>query len=113
MTVLHDTQPRRNTRPAPRARRFGYLVAVFVNLVLLLLIHGAPGWRTVGFLTADTPAILPWVTASLAAGVTANAVYLLSDPPRLVALGGIVTTSIGLGAQGRIWEIFRSTSDRR
>jgi hypothetical protein len=40
------------------------------------------------------------------AGLVANLLYLFRDPPRLRALGDLVTTGIGLAAMVRIWQVF-------
>ncbi|MCD2109914.1 MULTISPECIES: hypothetical protein [Rhodococcus] len=87
-------------------RRAGYLVAIVVDAVLLYLINGWPGWDVVPLLTEDTTRVLGWVNASIIAGVVTNAVYLVSDPPRLKALGDLVVNGIGLYALVRIWQVF-------
>lgn len=99
-------------RPSATARRTGYLVAAAVNAVLLYLLNQSPGWEAVPFLTAQTPQVLPLVNASMAAGLVANLVYLFADPPRLRALGDLVTTGIGLAAMVKIWQVFPFSFDK-
>lgn len=93
-------------RPGPGVRRFGYAVAAVVNAVLLYLVNASPGWEDVPFLTNATTLVLGAVNASIAAGLVANLVYLIADPPRLRALGDAVTTAVGLYAMVRIWQVF-------
>jgi hypothetical protein len=93
-------------RPSATARRTGYLISVAVNAALLYLVNRRPGWDAVPFLTAQTPQVLDLVNASMIAGLVANLVYLFRDPPRLRALGDLVTTGIGLAAMVRIWQVF-------
>jgi hypothetical protein len=50
--------------------------------------------------------VLPLVNASIIAGIAANAVFILLDPVWLRALGDIVTTSVGLAAMVRLWQVF-------
>jgi hypothetical protein len=50
--------------------------------------------------------VLGWVNASIAAGVAMNAVYLISDPEWLRALGDVATTTIGLVALLVIWQVW-------
>ncbi|HET8595303.1 MAG TPA: hypothetical protein VFM07_08650, partial [Intrasporangium sp.] len=88
------------------SRRLGYTIAVAVNAVLIYLVNVAPGWDAVPFLTPATTEVLPWVNASMIAGVVANAVYVAWDPTWFKALGDIVTTSIGIVAMVRIWQVF-------
>lgn len=98
-------------RPSVAARRTGYLVSVAINAVLLYLVNRRPGWDALPFLTSDTELVLGLVNASLIAGVVANLVYLLTDPPRIRALGDLVTTAIGLVAMVRIWQVFPFSFD--
>ncbi|EWT05557.1 hypothetical protein N864_04025 [Intrasporangium chromatireducens Q5-1] len=98
MTVHH--------RQPVAGRRIGYTIAVGVNAVLLYLINVAPGWDAVPFLTPATPQVLPWVNAALIASAVANALYVVWDPRWFRALGDIVTTSIGIVAMVRLWQVF-------
>jgi hypothetical protein len=93
-------------RPGPGARRFGYVVAVAVNALLLYLVNARPGWDAVPFLTDDTTLVLGAVNASITAGLVVNLLYLVADPRRLRASGDILTTTIGLYAMARVWQVF-------
>jgi hypothetical protein len=93
-------------RPAVGTRRVGYAAAVLVNAALLFAVNGWPGWEAVPFLTDDTTLVLGLVNASILVSLAANAVYLLHDPPWLRALGDVATTSVGLAAVVRIWQVF-------
>lgn len=88
------------------SRRLGYLIAVGVNALLLYFVNVSPGWEVVPFLTPATADVLPWVNATMIAGVVANALYVAWDPRWFKALGDIVTTSIGIAAMVRIWQVF-------
>jgi hypothetical protein len=102
MTELATT----TRRPSAPARRFGYVVAVAINAVLLWLIHGWPGWQAVPFLTPETTQVLGLVDASLAAAIAVNVVQLGWDPRWLVTLGSLVTTAFGLAAMVRMLQVF-------
>lgn len=93
-------------RPGVATRRVGYVAAVVVNAFLLYAVNVWPGWDELPFLTEDTPDVLGLVNASMLVSVAANAVYLVHDPPWLRALGDVVTTSVGLAALVRIWQVF-------
>jgi hypothetical protein len=97
-------RPRR--RPERSVRRVGYAVGAVVNGVLLWLVHVWPGWEAVPFLTGDFSEVVGLVTLALWAGIATNLVYLVSDPRWLTALGGLVTTGIGLAAAVRLWQLF-------
>lgn len=95
---------------APRqslaARRFGYGVAVVVNVVLLLAINWWPGWQAVPFLTPDTELVIGFVNASIVASLLANLVYLARDDTWLRSAGDLVTVTVGLVALLRTWQVF-------
>ena len=93
-------------RQSAGARRAGYLLAIGFSTVLLLILNGRPGWQAIPFLTSDTGQVLWLVNLSLAAGIAANVVYLVCDPPWVRSLGDLVTTGIGLAAAIRIWQVF-------
>ena len=93
-------------RPRPGARRAGYVVAAVVNAVMLYLVNRWPGWEAVPFLTDATVLVLGIVNASFVVGIVANLVYLVADPPRLRAVGDLVTTGVGIAAIVRVWQVF-------
>lgn len=110
----HTTPHHVRARPGPAARRFGYVIGAAVNVALLYLVNGSPGWEAVPFLTDATTEVLGLVNASIAANLVAQLVYLAWDPPWLKALGDLVTTSVGVLAMVRVWQVwpleFRSGS---
>ncbi len=97
---------RARRRQSVASRRFGYVVAIVLNAVLLHLINRSPGWEALAFLTDDTPRVLGLVNASIVAGIVVNAVYAVSDPRWLRAFGDLVTTVIGLAALVQLWTVF-------
>lgn len=100
------TQTVISERSSVGIRRFGYVVGALVNVVLLCLANIWPGWEAVPFLTVETLLVIGMVNASIVSNIVANAVYLVNDTPLLQALGSIVTTTIGLLALVRIWQVF-------
>jgi hypothetical protein len=70
---------RRRPGPGAGARRFGYLVAIIVNLILMYLANGVPNWN-VPVLTNDWPDVLWAVNLSLGATIVANLIFLAFDP---------------------------------
>lgn len=97
------SKPRR--RQSAAQRRFGYLVAIVVDVVLLVLVNVAPGWQAVPVLTSATEHVLPLVNLSLAAGIVANAVYVVRDGP-VKLVGDIATTAFSLFVTVRIWQVY-------
>jgi hypothetical protein len=91
---------------APAGRRLGFAVAVLVNAAMLYAVNVWPGWQAVGFLSDDTREVLHLVNASVVATALANVAYLAHYSRELRALGDAVTTTIGLTALLRIWDVF-------
>lgn len=81
-------------RPSVGMRRFGYLVAIAVNVGLIFLINEWPGWGSVPFLTEDTETVIPLLNAALVISIVANAIYVIADPRWLRALGDAVTATV-------------------
>lgn len=105
-TARRRPQRRPQPRPKPASRRFGYTIAMTVNAVLLYLVNVSPGWDAVPFLTHDTTQVIGWVNASIAAGIIANAFYLVMDQRWFRAVGDIVVTAIGLVSLLKVWQVF-------
>jgi hypothetical protein len=93
-------------RPSTTARRVGYGVSAAINIVLLFLINTSPGWAAVPFLTERTADVIPLVNASLLVTVLVNLVQIIYDPRWLVALGSMITTTVGVAALVRMWQVF-------
>jgi hypothetical protein len=88
------------------ARRVGYAASAFINAVILYVINVQPGWEDAPFLTDAAPRALVLVNLSLLAGIVANAVYCLADGPWVKTVGDSTTTTIGLAALVRTWQVF-------
>lgn len=94
VTTEPSVTARPRQRPSIGMRRFGYVVAIAVNVALIFVINEWPGWATVSFLTSETETIIPIVNASLVIAIVVNAVYLISDPRWLRAMGDAVTAAV-------------------
>lgn len=88
------------------SRRGGYLVSMAINGVLLYLLNAHPGWQSMSFLTPATAQVIGLVNLMLGAGIAANAVYFIADPPPLRAIGDLATLIIALVTTVRVWEVF-------
>ena len=87
-------------------RRGGYVGSVLVNLVVLWLVNGWPGWQAVPFLTDRTALVIGAVNAAIIARVVADLVNVVLDLPRPRALGDIVSIGFGLAAIVQVWRVF-------
>lgn len=86
--------------------RAGHVVGVLVNLAILYLLNIRPGWEAVPFLTEQTTLVLGLVSLSLWVSAAAEASYVVTPSRGWRALGDIATTSVGLAATVRVWQVF-------
>jgi|GEM_PF-722110 len=87
------------TRPKERSRgqkRFGYAVAIIVNLILLYVANNLLAWR-VPFITSDFVVPLRYLNISLIATAVANLLFFFYDPDWFLGF-----TRIGLNIVGII-----------
>ncbi|MBM7505282.1 hypothetical protein ACFPER_17490 [Agromyces aurantiacus] len=106
-----STDPRRGaasrpSRPGPAGRRFGYAVAVIVNVALLVLVNVWPTWREVPFLTEAMLEVLGLVNLGLIVGAIANLVDLVFDRRWIRTAGDLVGSVIAVITLWRFWEVF-------
>jgi hypothetical protein len=104
MTVAQAPSTKR--RPPVAARRFGYLVAIAANAIILWVVHQLLVWEWPGFLTGEFEQVLPRVSASLIASMLVNAGFVLCDRGRCKPLGDLVTTAFGLAVSVRMLAVF-------
>ena len=104
--VRERKQPQAGRQRSQGARRGGYVVSILINAVLIYLLDAHPGWRALPFLTPATVQVIGLFTLTLAAGIAANAVYFIADPPRLRAFGDLSTLTISLVTAVRTWQVF-------
>ncbi|MBI1352334.1 MAG: hypothetical protein GC156_14610 [Actinomycetales bacterium] len=87
-------------------RRIGYVIAILINAVFLVLVNAWPGWEAMPFITADAVDVLPLVNASIAVTMLANALYVVEDAPRVKAVGEVVTGIVALAATSALIDVF-------
>ena len=91
---------------APVQRRFGYLVAIAVNAVMLWGAHRILDWGWFGFLTSAWTQVLPLLTASLIASIVANVLFLGYDGVWFKAPADAVLAVFGIVVSVRLWRVF-------
>jgi hypothetical protein len=93
-------------RPAPAARRFGYLLGAAINALLVWLVNVAPGWWWVPFLTDDFGEVVWLITVSLLVGIAVNLAQVAYDPPWVRRLGDTITAGFAVVILYRLWSSF-------
>lgn len=87
-------------------RRFGYSVAVVVNLVMLFVVQSILEWGWLPFLTEEFRGLVPWISLSLVAAIVANFIYQFNDEPIVRSIGQIFVNLISLYATYQIFLVF-------
>lgn len=93
-------------RRSAAGRRFGYVLAIAINAVVLWVAHQLLPWRWPDFLTGEFADVLPLISASLVASMLANAAFVLYDRGRFRALADLITAGFGLAVTARLWVVF-------
>jgi hypothetical protein len=105
-TIRDQKQAQAGRQRSVAARRGGYVVSILINAVVIYLLDAQPGWRALPFLTPATAQVIGLITLTLAAGIAANVLYFIADPPRLRAFGDLITLTISLVTTVRIVQVF-------
>jgi hypothetical protein len=87
-------------------RRLGAAIGLGANLLLLVLVHGWPGWAAVPFLTRDFASVLPLVDVSLAFGALADLVILVLDRRLLSAALDVGSAAIAVAVSAALLRVF-------
>ena len=98
-----------NPADARRSRaslRFGYVVAIAINVALLVIVNNALDWELVEFLTDDFAQLTGLISFSLVATIVANAGFMVADRPRIKAPTQAALNIIGVVVSVRILQVF-------
>lgn len=93
-------------RRSRAARRFGYLVAAGMNVVIFYLANVSPGWQALPFLTDGVEQVLGLFNLSLAAGAVANLLFVLYDGAWFRAAWDLVLSVISLALSLQVYRVF-------
>lgn len=88
------------------ARKFGYGVAVVVNLLMLVVVQNILEWGWLPFLTEEFAAVVPWISMSLVVSIVANLVYEFNDTRIVKSTGQILINLISVLITYQIFTVF-------
>ena len=104
-TITRSSRQSKKT-PSRAARRFGYGVAVAVNLALLIIVNNVLAWGWFSFLTDDFEEVVPIVSLSLVAGAVGNLAFIVFDERWFKSIGEIVMAVFSMAATVRVYQVF-------
>lgn len=87
-------------------RTIGYLIAVVVNAVMLVIVNNLLEWGWFSWLTEDFELILPILNISIVASIVANLVYVAYDANWFKSLIDTGLLAISLAVAIRTWQVF-------
>ena len=87
-------------------RRFGYTIAIAVNVVMIFVVNNILEWGWLPFLTEDFASVVPWINFSLFASILANVIYLFDDGVIVKGLGQISINVISVFVSYQILRVF-------
>jgi hypothetical protein len=91
---------------ATAGRRFGYGVAIALNLVLVWFVGNLMGWDLVGFLTPEFADLVPLIQLGLWVTIAANVVYMMDDRSLSTRAARLVVDIVNLFVTFRIFDVF-------
>ena len=104
---MTETDPPPAKKRASRStRRFGYLVALSANLVLLYVANNLLAWDVLPWLTDDFEHVLPILNVSLLASMVVYLVYVWFDPGWFKSLTQVGLSVISLMVAVRLFRVF-------
>ncbi len=91
---------------AKAGRRFGYGVAIAINLVLIWFVGNLLEWELVGFLTPEFADVVPLIQLGLWVTVAANVVYMMDDRSFATRAARLVVDVVNLFVTFRVFDVF-------
>lgn len=88
------------------ARRFGYSVAVVINLIMLVVVQNILEWGWLPFLAEEFAEVVPWISMSLIVSIVANLVFLFDDQRIIKSTGQILINLISIFVTYQIFTVF-------
>lgn len=94
------------SQPPVGIRRLGYVIAIVVNVVGLVVVNNILAWGWISFLTDDFALVVPLMSLVMAATIVVNVVYLFTDKRVVRSTTQIGINLISLVATYRIFRVF-------
>ena len=94
------------TRASIGTRRFGYAVAVGINVLLVVVVNNLLGWGWLPWLTPEFEKLLPVINLALVVNIVLNLLYMAYDEPPLKAATQIIVNLIAIGVLVRTLQVY-------
>jgi hypothetical protein len=87
-------------------RRFGYGVAITVNVAMLIVVQFILDWGWLPFLNDEFADLIPWISFGLVATILANLVYEFNDSAVVKSTGQILTNLVSIFVTYQVLLVF-------
>lgn len=87
-------------------RRFGYAVAVGVNVLLLVIVNNILDWGWLPWLTSEFGNLLPLINFSLVFNIVVNLIYMAYDAAPFKAATQIIVNLIAILILVRTFQVY-------
>ena len=88
------------------ARRFGYAVAVGVNVLLVVVVNNILSWGWLPWLTSEFEELLPIINLSLGVNIVLNLLYMAYDESPFKAATQIIVNLVAIVVLVRTFQIY-------
>jgi hypothetical protein len=87
-------------------RRFGYVVTILINVVVLYVANNIVAWGWFPWLTADFDEVLPYISIAILASIVVNAIYILYDDAWFKSICETISLVLSLIANVQLLRVF-------
>ncbi|HET7846185.1 MAG TPA: hypothetical protein VFL72_01755 [Acidimicrobiia bacterium] len=106
MTATQHPHQMAGATTRPVSTRFGYVVAIVINAVMLVVVNNILEWGWAPFLTDDFAELVWILDLSFLGTIVVNAIYLGYDPPWFKSASQIVLSFISMAVAIRTFQVF-------
>ncbi|MGB5167874.1 MAG: hypothetical protein WBP49_05635 [Acidimicrobiia bacterium] len=103
---MSTPQKAERRRPSKGTRRFGYAVAIVVEVALLIVVNNLVEWDIAPFITEGFNNLVPYINVSLVASMVVNIAYFAFDPRWFRSLTQAILNVISLIVIVQTYRIF-------
>jgi len=87
-------------------RRFGYAIAVGINVLLVVVVNNLLGFGWLPWLTPEFEKLLPVINLALIVNIVLNLLYMAHDEPPFKAATQIIVNLIAIGVLVRTLQVY-------
>lgn len=87
-------------------RRFGYIVTIAINVVVLYVANNVVAWDWFPWLTSEFDEVVPYISVAILSSIVVNALYILFDGAWFKSIGETISLVLTLIANVQLLRVF-------